>query len=193
MEKRALNETEILKKDTKNDTISALKQGKDMKINNEILDNRINKAINTDEISVLPTQTFKDIKGFQKLFDKVQGSLGYIKTPYKEIKVRIPYAYRHFYENTYNKNRDNIKSAFFETFKNPLFVIKEMRNDKESVYFYKPFYDKNNKNKEIMHLFGIGIDSDGKINYKTFYWDEDKTRITRLLKSANENVIYIKD
>lgn len=62
MEKRALNETEILKKDTKNDTISALKQGKDMKINNEILDNRINKAINTDEISVLPTQTFKDIK-----------------------------------------------------------------------------------------------------------------------------------
>lgn len=156
---------------------------------NDRLKSRFDKAVNDDEIEILPHGKFKNPKDFTQAFDKVDGKIGYIITPYKEIKMRIAYAYRHFYENTYNKNRDNIKSAFFETFKNPLFITKEMRDGKESLYFYKPFYDEN---KNIIHLFGVGVDSENKVDFRTFYWDEKETRIEKILKNKDENIIYIK-
>ena len=170
------------------DIMPKSKQDKGKSMENPTLKTRLDEALKSEVID-LPPKNFKNPKQFSALFDGIKGADGIIKTPYKDIKVRIPYAYRHFYQNTNNKNRDNIKSAFFETFRNPLFITKEQRGDKESVYFYKPFFDKD---KNILNLFGIGVDSQNKVDFKTFYLDEQETRIKQVLKVKDENVLYIK-
>lgn len=110
----------------------------------------------------------------------MKGNKGVIQTPYKDVVVNTRYAYRHFRENTYNTNRDNIKGGFFETFKNPLFVVEQKRegSTKPSVYFYKPFYDEN---KKLLNLFGISVDNKGKLDFKTYYLDSNNRRLDILL------------
>ena len=172
-----------------NDIMPTKNTSRDAKMDNQILKNRLDEAKIQNEIMNLPLQKFKNPREFTKLFDSTNGAMGIIKTPYKDISVRIPYAYRHFYDNTTNKNRDGIKSAFFETFRDPLFITKEQRGNKDSVYFYKPFFDKD---KNIINLFGIGVDSQNRVDFKTFYLDELGTRIKQVLKVKNENILYLK-
>lgn len=38
----------------------------------------------------------------------------------------------------------------------------------------------------------MGVDSEGKVDFKTFYWDEKETRVEQILKNKDENIIYIK-
>ncbi|TLE06158.1 hypothetical protein LS79_011160 [Helicobacter bilis] len=124
------------------------------------------------------------------MFDSVKDNKGVIKTPYKDIKVYIPYAWEHFTNNTYNTNRENIKGGFFETFRDPLFIVEQTQQGQKepSVYFYKPFFDKD---KNLMNLFGIGIQGH-KIKFKTYYFDEKETRINNILKSENVKILYLK-
>jgi len=41
-------------------------------------------------------------------------------------------------------------------------------------------------------LFGIGIDGEGKIEFKTFYHDDTQNRIKEMLNLSDENIVYIK-
>ena len=138
----------------------------------------------------MPEVKFSNVKEFKSLFSETQGKFGIIKTPYKSLKVNMSYAYRHFYDNTYKTNRDNIKSAFFETFSDPLFIAKNDSKGRDSVYFYKPFLDKD---KKVLNLFGIGIDKEGKVDFKTFYLDNSGARMREMERLADENIIYIKE
>lgn len=146
----------------------------------------------------MPTLQIKSVKDFKNAFDEKKGKFGYIQTPYKPVKVDMVYAYKHFYENSSKQNRDLIKSAFFATFKDPLFVATNSAKGRDSVYFYKPFYttifDKNKNKKEIfLSLFGVGVDSEGKVDFTTFYKDISGSRFKEMLGLSDENIIYMKE
>lgn len=62
--------------------------------------------------------------------------------------------------------------------------------EKPSVYFYKPFFDEVNNR---LDLFGIGVDNQGEINFKTFYKADSETRLESLLNDRNLKIKYIKE
>lgn len=138
----------------------------------------------------IPPLKFNSPNQFKAHFAEVNGKFGIVKTPYKDIEVDIVNAYRHFYINTKNVNRNYFKGAFFETFSDPLFIAKDNSKGKESVYFYKPFLDKE---KNLISLFGIGVDKEGKIQYKTIYDDKDRNRFRQMTKIKEENIVYVKE
>ena len=156
---------------------------------------QLNKALKKNKIEILPQAEFNNITEFRKLFDENKNNTGILKTPIGEVRVNTIYALNHFTNNTYFKDRANIKGGFFETFKNPLFVVEDTSKGKDSVYFYKPFLDEDNN---ILSLFGIGIDgvdidSSGKVDFTTFYKDISGSRFKEMLGLKDENVIYIKE
>lgn len=87
---------------------------------------------------------------------------------------------------------ETIKGGFFETFKNPLFVVEQKRegSTKPSVYFYKPFYDEN---KKLLNLFGISVDNKGKLDFKTYYLDSNNRRLDILLNRKDLVIRYVKE
>ena len=164
------------------------------KVFNTELKDAITKAINKgniENLSVLKNQVhFSNVSEFKAYFDEVKGNQGVIKTPYKDIKVDIRYAFNHFRINTYNTNRDNIKPAFFSTFKKPLFVVEftPQCKTKPSTYFYKPFYDEN---KNLLNLVGISINERGQLKFFTFYLDERGNRLKEFLKRTDLTIRYV--
>lgn len=159
---------------------------------NKELKERIEQSLAKQELKPMPKSAFKSFDEFQGLFDEIKGNKGVIQTPYKDVEVDIRYAFIHFKKNTYNTNRDNIKGGFFETFKNPLFVVEQKRegSTKPSVYFYKPFYDEN---KKLLNLFGISVDNKGKLNFTTYYLDEVGNRLSSILNDKNLKIRYVKE
>lgn len=151
----------------------------------------IERAIATKDVEIMPASPFKNIEEFTGLFDSIESNRGIIKTPYQDVVVEIEDAFIHFTKNTYYKNRENIKGGFFSTFRDPLFIVEKPKNGRSvpSTYFYKPFYDKD---KNIMSLFGIGISKNGKINFKTYYFDARGNRLNEILNSRNVVIRYIK-
>ncbi|AQQ58775.1 hypothetical protein XJ32_10370 [Helicobacter bilis] len=140
----------------------------------------------------MPQAEFRNFDEFKGQFEMVKGNIGFIKTPYKDVKVSISYAWKHFRENTYNTNRDNIKGGFFKTFKDPLFIVEQAREGQSSpsVYFYKPFFDND---KKLINLFGIGIDSVGNIDFKTYYFDKKENRLKEMLMSDKIKIVYMQE
>ncbi len=176
-----------------------LKSSKEAKnLSNEIFNKELQNAIKTaidkggiENLSELKKQVhFSKVSEFKAYFDEVKGNQGVIKTPYKDIKVNVFYAFNHFTDNTYKTNRDNIKSAFFSTFKKPLFVVEftPQGKTKPSTYFYKPFYDEN---KKLLNLVGISIDEKGLLKFSTFYLDERGNRLKEFLKRADLTIRYV--
>lgn len=159
---------------------------------NKELKEKIQESIAKEEIKLMPQSEFKNLEDFKSLFDEIRGNKGIIKTPYKDVEVDIKYAFIHFKKNTYNTNRENIKGGFFESFKNPLFVVEQTRegSTKPSVYFYKPFYDEN---KKLLNLFGISVDNKGKLDFKTYYLDSNNRRLDILLNRKDLIIRYIKE
>lgn len=172
-------------------TRSNFDKGERMKLDKFLNKNRqIDKEKLLHYAAALPKIKINSTADFKAQFKEKKGRFGFIQTPYKVVKVDMPYAYAHFYNNTSGANRGLIKSAFFETFINPLFIAKNNSKGKESVYFYKPFYDEN---ENIFNLFGIGIDGQGKVDFKTFYKDISGSRFKEMLNLADENIIYVKE
>lgn len=164
-------------------------------------DGKITKTtLQTYAVSV-PKLRFNNIEQFKKMFqnvfsDNANKSWAFLATPYKPVKIDLAYAYKHFFKNTNDKNRNFYKEAFFDTFDDPLFIAKNSAKGRDSVYFYKPFYkivkDKNGNDKEVfLNLFGIGVDSNGKVDFKTFY-DDTGSRMNEILNLSDENIVYIK-
>ena len=159
---------------------------------NKELKAKIQESIAKQEVELMPQSAFKNLDEFENLFDEIRANKGIIKTPYKDVEVNVVYAFRHFRENTYNTNRDNIKGGFFATFKNPLFVVEQTRegSHKPSVYFYKPFYDEN---KKLLNLFGISVDNKGKLDFKTYYLDSAGNRLKSILNDKDLIIRYVKE
>ena len=182
----------IMQKFNPRDFLKGKKQVQEVSkdIFNKELAQEIESALKNGKVETMPQAEFRNKEEFAKMFDSINGNKGVIKTPYKDIKVYIPYAWEHFTNNTYNTNRENIKGGFFETFKKPLFIVEQTQQGQKepSVYFYKPFFDKD---KNLMNLFGIGIQGH-KIKFKTYYFDEKETRINNILKSENVKILYLK-
>ena len=174
----------IMQKFNPRDFLKGKKQVQEVSkdIFNKELAQEIESALKNGKVETMPQAEFRNREEFAKMFDSVKGNKGKILTPIGDMEVNIKYAYRHFTKNTYNTDRENIKGGFFETFKKPLFIVEQTREGQKepSVYFYKPFFDKD---KRLMNLFGIGIDSNGSINFKTYYFDDSGSRLRRILNN----------
>lgn len=59
----------------------------------------------------------------------------------------------------------------------------------DSYVFYKPFRD----DKGLVHLASFAIAQNGELLHKTFYDIKNLSKLQRILKSKDENVIYFKD
>ena len=184
LDKEAKGKSDIMPK-SKQDKATTMKLDKFLDSKGKMSEDTLRKyAIN------IPPLKFNSPNQFKTLFTEIKGKFGIVKTPYKDMQVDIVNAYRHFYINTKNVNRNYFKSAFFETFRDPLFIAKDNSKGKESIYFYKPFLDKD---KNFISLFGIGIDKEGKIQYKTIYDDKDRNRFKQMTRIADENIVYVKE
>ena len=58
----------------------------------------------------------------------------------------------------------------------------------DSYVFYKPFKDKNG----LYHLASFAIDKNGELLHKTFYELDRQSKLERLIKSDDENIVYVK-
>ncbi|WP_158655012.1 PBECR2 nuclease fold domain-containing protein [Helicobacter rappini] len=165
-------------------------------LSNEIFNKELAKAIESalqnGKVETMPQAEFRNKEEFAKIFDSISGKYGIIETPYKEVKADIKSAWKHFTYNTHNTDRENIKGGFFKTFKDPLFIVEQAREGQSSpsVYFYKPFYDND---KKLMNLFGIGIDSVGNIDFKTYYFDKKENRLKEMLMSDKIKIVYMQE
>ena len=188
----------------KNDIIPAKKQGEKM-LNDDLQELfTSNNRVDYEKIkayakpSSMPKPNFKNYGEFRALFDNVKGNIGFVKTPYAPVKVKIFKAYEHFTKNTNNTNRENIKGGFFSTLQEPLLVVKGERvgQNEPSVYFYKPFLSKDKNGKEsVMNLFSIAVDYSGNLDFKTYYLDNRSNRLKSVVDSVLQGkgeVLYIK-
>lgn len=157
---------------------------------NKELQKRIIQAKNTKEVLPMPPSPFKNLQEFREMFDNINGNKGIIKTPYKDIVVDINYAFKHFTRNTYNKDRQKVKGGFFSTFREPLFVVEKEKGENISTYFYKPFYDEQ---KNLVSLFGIGVNKNGSVDFKTYYSDESGSRLREILESKDVRIKFLKE
>lgn len=157
------------------------------KLENVFLDS--NGRIDFSKINTqpLPKASFKNVKQFSEKFENKQGKYGIVKTPYKDIVVDIPHAYRHFYQNTYNTNRHYLKGAFFDVLQKPMFIAEQETDKGLSTYFYKVY----SYGKDKIGVFGIGIDKEGQIEYKTMYADIKQNRLQEMLKLDREKIKHI--
>ena len=74
---------------------------------------------------------------FQNVFsDDNNKSWAFLATPYKPVKIDLAYAYKHFFKNTNDKNRNFYKEAFFDTFDDPLFIAKNSAKGRDSVCIF---------------------------------------------------------
>lgn len=110
-----------------------------------------------------------------------------MKTPYKDVKINMGYAYKHFYQNTHNANRDYMKGAFFDVLQKPMFIAEQETDKGLSTYFYKVY----SYGEDKIGVFGIGIDKEGQIEYKTMYADIKQNRLQEMLKLDSEKIKYI--
>lgn len=80
-------------------------------------DGKITKTtLQTYAVSV-PKLRFNNIEQFKKMFQNVfsddnNKSWAFLATPYKPVKIDLAYAYKHFFKNTNDKNRNFYKEAF---------------------------------------------------------------------------------
>ena len=177
----------------KSDIIPALEKGEQVKeadiISKFIKDNELDYT-QMGEISTLPAmQKYKDFMDSflnSKNIKKLSQNKIAMQTPAGEVKIYLPYAYGHFHKNgkfgNKKEKRNNLTGALKEILTNPLFVTKDKRG---SLYFYKPFRDKEN----ILDLISVSVDKEGKIQYKTTYADKYK-QVLDLVK--NNELVYIR-
>ena len=157
------------------------------KLENVFLDSNGKVDLSRIKATALPKVAFNNTKQFKNLFENKQGKYGIVKTPYKDVKINMGYAYKHFYQNTHNANRDYIKGAFFDVLQKPMFVIEQENERGLITYFYKVYKYENGN----IGIFGIGVDSGGHIDYRTMYKDDNNQRLNQLLKLDSKKVVYM--
>ncbi|WP_238702169.1 hypothetical protein [Helicobacter bilis] len=183
----------IMQKFNPRDFLKGKKQVQEVSkdIFNKELAQEIESALKNGKVETMPQAEFRNREEFAKMFDSISGKYGIIETPIGNVECSISYAYRHFAHNTHNTDRENIKGGFFKTFKDPLFIVEQAREGQSSpsVYFYKPFFDKD---KNLMNLFGIGIQGHN-VEFKTYYFDKKRNRLKEILTSDKIKIVYMKE
>ncbi|WDL72494.1 hypothetical protein [Helicobacter winghamensis] len=123
-------------------------------LENVFLDSNGKVDLSRIKATALPKVAFNNTKQFKDLFENKQGKYGIVKTPYKDVKINMGYAYKHFYQNTHNANRDYMKGAFFDVLQKPMFVIEQENERGLITYFYK-VYKYENGYKHFWHRCGF--------------------------------------
>ena len=108
---------------------------------NKELAKAIESALQNGKVETMSQAEFRNKGEFAVLFDSISGKYGIIETPIGNVECDVSYAWNHFRQNTYNKNRDNLKGGFFKTFKDPLFIVEQAREGQSSpsAYFLSHF------------------------------------------------------
>lgn len=80
-------------------------------------DGKITKTTLQTYAVPVPKLRFNNIEQFKKMFqnvfsDDANKSWAFLATPYKPVKIDLAYAYKYFFKNTNDKNRNFYKEAF---------------------------------------------------------------------------------
>lgn len=148
-----------------------------------------------------PIESYKEFVGmFDRSADKYS-----IDTPIGKLNIDPRYAYQHLTKNSGNMNRFEISGAFVDTYKDPLFVVRQdykrysklpkNKNDKgeyeivDSHVFYKAY-----RQEEEYHIAGFSVDENGKLINTTFFRIEkaDLGKLKGMIKVPEKDMEYFK-
>ena len=153
----------------------------------------INPRTNRIKTNVL-LQDASDLPSRHRNWQSFKGSFGGVSSYKVElfgytIVVNLRYAFKHFQDNTYSENRQNINATLLPTLQDPLIVVKSTYDNQDSLTFYKPFRN----NDDLLHIvtFQVLKQDDGKYYYKTLY-DGKINKIADILVSTDGNTVYFK-
>ena len=149
---------------------------------------RVNESALMREAATLP-KPVKSYQEFKKNFGwDHESKYYYIDTPIGQVKSNPSRSWRHLTDNSHYDNRGYISGAFFETMKDPLFIVKKPYDGGWSTVFYKPFKDEKGK----YHLGAFAVGDNGELVQKTFYEIGGLKKIKDLIKVPDSHMLYYK-
>lgn len=144
----------------------------------------------SDGVEKLP-KYFTSYQKFENLFkNKISSRYALLETPIGDVKVNMKSAFNHFTNNSNKVNRIKYSGGFIPAFTDPLFVIKEKHEGKDTVVFYRPMISKK-KQEGLMHFAGFAVNDKGEIENST-YFDISKGRLEKYIKTEEDNLLYFK-
>lgn len=107
-----------------------------------------------------------------------------------KIYINVRYAFDHFKKNTYNEHRENINATIIPTLHDPLIVIKENYEGKNTLTFYKPFVN----DEDILHIamHKAVENEDGIYIFKTIFELHSLDKVEKIIKTLDLNTVYFK-
>jgi len=133
-----------------------------------------------------PIESYQDFKnGFN--FD-YESRYYYVDTPVGQVRANPSKTFAHLTHNTHFQDRSFISGAFFETLKDPLFVVKKPYKNDWNIVFYKPFKDEKGR----YHLASFAVDKNGEVIHKTFFEMDNLSKLKELIKVPDNNLLYYK-
>lgn len=152
------------------------------------IDNRINLQALKKDATSLP-QRHRTWKEFKDSFNS--GRHYNCEFMNYKIHIDLDYAFKHFNDNTYSERRDNLNGTLLETLNNPLIVVKEVYEGKNSLVFYKPFIN----DSEILHLTmhkAVENKETGVYTFKTIFEVTSLHKVHNIINALDLNTIYFK-
>lgn len=134
---------------------------------------------------------FTSYEKFEKLFkNKISSNYAVLDTPIGEVKIHVRNAFNHFTNNTNHTNRIRYSGGFIPALCDPLFIVKEKYEGKDTVVFYKPMISKK-KQEGLMHFAGFAMNDKGEFENST-YFNITKNKLKKYIKSKDEDLLYFK-
>ena len=134
---------------------------------------------------------YRTWKSFKEVFQS-KNTYEYEFCGYK-ILVDIRYAFKHFNQNTYNEQRNNLNGTLYDMLHNPLLVIKkyDVKLKKNTLQFYKVY-----KNRDTLYhimMFQVVEEIENVYRYKTLF-DVSKSlhKVGEMIKTLDLNTVYFK-
>lgn len=144
----------------------------------------------------------------------------FVKTPIGDVMVNARNAFKHMTINTNLEYREDLSGAFIRVLQDPLFIVKqsytpskptlakdskvhlshpksskanvENLNDNiisQQYIYYKPFKSEDQKS----HLAAFAFDKDGELINTTFFPLESMSKISKLIKGKDTDLLYYKN
>lgn len=107
-----------------------------------------------------------------------------------KIYINVRYAFKHFLENTHGEHRGNINATIIPTLHDPLLVVKEKYEGKNTLTFYKPF----TTDEDLLHILMHKAieDENGVYRFKTIFEAHSIKKITNIINKIDINTVYFK-
>ena len=148
---------------------------------------RVNEKRLQLDSDVLPTR-YRNWKEFKSSFAN-ENNYEYVFMDYK-ICINVRYAFSHFQNNTYSENRGNINATILPTLNDPLLVVKEKYEGKDTLTFYKPFVNED----KLLHIimYKAILNDDGIYNFRTIYEAHTVNKVFKIINLLDLNTLYFK-